>query len=754
MTKVFFFACVALVCISTSAFSETQINLVPNGDASADWTDWNHSANTSIRTDEITADKCFQFQPSGTSHSDIRTNLISVTSDTPMDLHFSLRTLPGAYIEAGSSLVQVRSYNADGLFIGESNIVLATTDNQWQDYYYQVSSRPNAVAIDVRIIFNAFGPAADGTMRIDNIAIYYQTPNQSPGPSSAPLYHDLKAPDKLYLIINSVLNNPKLVAIQTIQGIAARKSRTGIWLDGGDSTFYNDFAENHGVTLTRNNDFNFYLRQFKNLVSANYILYDTNDHGSLTAASTMAGVLDAVAVDVTLKSTFDSQGYTMLMDLRGKDDKWVYENYNDQLCNDAVIVHTPDPAVHGSAYLMRDWAAAIKCLTWWNTDLEYTKNVYDSMAASSPVYGWLEATTGDELGFIDLHSRHGLYQIPCDWLTNLSVLAAMGERYPDTKYKQKVTRQPVKTESNVHYVAFMMSDMDNILTLVSNNSFINDNRYFANSARGTYPMGWGMAPSLTELAPTAIKVWYDRATANDSFTAQSGLGYFYPHNYPNLNAHTERLSGYMERADIKTLMITDNFWPRDLTWESYREFGDQFADITNLRGMFYVDVNGDYARYAGKILWFKNKPLVTCRYTLWIGSQYNGLSSNASELAASINALPADPKSSDGYTFIVVHAWSYGLDEVTSTISKLAPHVRVVTPEEMIEQLYKNFTPCIDQKFDGDFDGNCKTDIEDLQILSNQWLNTTPDSPADTNGDSNVDIIDFSYMSEHWTGSN
>jgi len=49
----------------------------------------------------------------------------------------------------------------------------------------------------------------------------------------------------------------------------------------------------------------------------------------------------------------------------------------------------------------------------------------------------------------------------------------------------------------------------------------------------------------------------------------------------------------------------------------------------------------------------------------------------------------------------------------------------------------------------GDLNGNCEVDMEDLQILAEQWL-APPDSPADLSGDDNVNMTDLALLAEEW----
>jgi hypothetical protein len=292
--------------------------------------------------------------------------------------------------------------------------------------------------------------------------------------------------------------------------------------------------------------------------------------------------------------------------------------------------------------------------------------------------------------------------------------------------------------------------MDNILTEVATNSFYSIDKYYANPHRGEFPMSWGMAPSLVELAPTAVKLWYDNATPNDSFTAFGGLGYFYPSMSPYLQTNAKRLSGLMERADLRTLLIFDNQSDpaADLT-QSYYEKMKYFTALKQVRGMFYLEYNG-YARHHGQILWFDNKPLVTARFDFSDNNFHSAVRTNAASLAASINALPADPTTSNGYTVVIVHAWSKRLDDVYDTIQLLDPDVRVVHAEDFIEQLYMNMKPCQARTGDGDFNGDCRVGFDDLYVFASQWLSSGQSLEADADSSGRVDNRDFHYLANEW----
>lgn len=522
-------------------------------------------------------------------------------------------------------------------------------------------------------------------------------------PGYAPLYGDikpLKAGDSLYVFTKGRRRSEdnQLIAIQTLQGVVSRTDRPRVWVDNGDDTFLNYLAENYGIRFDRKyaRDFPALLAELKPYTSGQYVLYDMDDKPSISAASSMAGLLDAIAIDADLEAIAMAAGYSRTLDVRGKDCRWVYENYRDKLNNNAIIVHTNDYRRHPSVAYLRDFGPALKALDWWYDDEAYSRKVYGSMAPCSPVYGWQDPTTSDEGLSIKLHSEEGLFQIPSDWMLNLSVHASMGSVLKDRQFAQKIVRREPPSETGVHYVTFIMSDMDNILTEIGTDSFFSTRKFYANPHRGQFAMSWGMAPSLVELSPAGLEMWYKAATPNDTFVAYCGLGYFYPNVAPHMESHARRPAGFLKRADLRTLLVIDRVLPeRQLSHRYYEGKIKPFMALEQLRGLFYLEYV-QYAPHGGKIFWFDGKPMVTARFDFRTEQFYSAVRPTAESLARSINALPKDPTSPNGYTFVTVHAWSKGMDDIHETIQLLDADVRVVNAEDFIELIRRNVKPAGD----------------------------------------------------------
>ena len=72
-----------------------------------------------------------------------------------------------------------------------------------------------------------------------------------------------------------------------------------------------------------------------------------------------------------------------------------------------------------------------------------------------------------------------------------------------------------------------MSDGDNLCTW---RGYFRS--YFNDPLHGTFPIAWGMGPTLIDVAPTIAQWYYQHATPNDEFLCDvSGVGYIYPPDF-------------------------------------------------------------------------------------------------------------------------------------------------------------------------------------------------------------------------------
>lgn len=686
---VFLIACLITAHSAVAVEYDVSTSLIQNGTADKNLSGWQVSGAVSVQDSAAPSGRCFKLAASDQT-AVLKTPRMPVRRAEALQLNYRLKTT--ASLTADIAAVVISHWAADGQTrLSQNRLPCENTHGQWRPYTHSVTTDPKAYYIDLR--FELDTPASlSEAVWLDEITLYREIRYE-------PLYADIKplSPnDTLYVFTKGPdSENNQFVAIQTLQGIIARTDRPRLWIDLGDETFVRDLQHHYGIHFDRSmaRDFAGLLKTLKPYTSGRYVLYAMPDRPSLSAAATMAGLLDAVAVDTQLEQTVIDLGYTKALDVRGKDCRWVFENMREQLNDNLIVVHTNNPRFHPSACYLKDWPAATQALSWWSDDEALSRRVFRSMAPCSPVYGWLNPVTGHDEGLaVRLHSEEGLFQIPSDWMVNLSVHAAMGRALKDKSFKQIAPRQTPPVENNVHYVTFIMSDMDNILTEIGTHSFYSTPKFYRNPHRGSFPMTWGMAPSLVELSPNGVAMWYRDATPNDRFIAYCGLGYSYNSVSPYLQTHAKRLGQWMDRADLRVLLLIDYVLPHRALDESYYESAKWFTALEQVEGLIYLEYI-QYAPHNGKILWFDGKPMVTARFDFREETFYPAVRPTPKALADSINALPKDPSSPDGYTAVTVHAWSRGIDGVAETIGLLEDHVRVVDAETFIRLIRQNVTP-------------------------------------------------------------
>jgi len=182
-------------------------------------------------------------------------------------------------------------------------------------------------------------------------------------------------------------------------------------------------------------------------------------------------------------------------------------------------------------------------------------------------------------------------------------------------------------------VSFVVSDGDNIQWDLRGLQ-----EYYGNADRGSFSVGYGISPSLVDLAPSALRWYYENASggvAKDHFIAgPSGGGYVYPSRMvsDDLDQFVGRLNAYMGMADLRIAQILDDqeSFDRSDLWSKYLQ-------QPNIDALFYFGADA-----RGRIGWVNNKPVVGQRDVLWAGI------TDESTLIREISSRPASPTSADG----------------------------------------------------------------------------------------------------------
>ncbi len=462
---------------------------------------------------------------------------------------------------------------------------------------------------------------------------------------------------ELYVIGDNHLSDAEVVMLQGLQGIIAQspEATEGIWIDvaNGYEIWLSDLENEYGVTLdyTYQDDPWGLVSYFKSYLEGT-VIYDLGQD-SVNVAGTLAGILRLLPVDTALLEEANALSLGEVLDVRGKDEEWCFDNYWDMANHSLVIFQEKN-----KHYALRDYAAARKAFVFHDGDTDFTRRVFASVDHGGMVLGWGGAGWNDEKHFVQLSSERNLVLIPADHARNMSILTTF-----DLTLQRK---------KDIHYVTFVMCDGDNVQWQL--NDFATDERWYGSPRRGSFPMGWTISPSMAILAPTVMQRLYWDATAVDAFIGGvSGRGYYYPSEFPTLAEEVVRLGGALARADLNALMIMDTdsdaFSP---------EYLKPYAGLENVIGGFWSWYD-NYSGREGEILFVDDKPFVSMKYDLWLkDASWQTVDSVISDIASGINT-------GGGYTAISVHPWSMSLADVYDLIGRLDPHVRVVDPIEFLQ---------------------------------------------------------------------
>lgn len=482
----------------------------------------------------------------------------------------------------------------------------------------------------------------------------------------------------LYTIDKGALSPGERLLVGTLQGVLAQH-RPGIFVTGapGDPIFADDLTS-YGVTLHPAPSLAWLLERFAPALSGT-VLCDLHTD-SQNVASTLAGIWGAVAVTPDLVPLAQQAGLPQLLDARGKDEKWAWAQLAPEVAHGIAVEQTEQAPFHE---LLHDFAVASRAFVYYDgPSSAFRKTVAAGVGPTPLVYGW---GAGDEHAFAKGVSQGGGSVVAADWSSNLSVFSRV--EVPPLKQKPAPPLPPL--DPGAHYVAFVMSDGDNIQFY---QNALRQPSWWGSPVRGTVPMTWEASPALSMAAPSILAWYYADASPLDTFVAgPSGTGYCFPGYHADLSASVAQTAATMAATDLRVVSILND--------GSGLEAADPYLDQPGIEAAIYKDF-ADYDAKKGELRWRNGKPAMAYRYLLW-------KSANAADspegVAAAINAAPHAPASTAAsYSLVNVHAWSawpggpFGdtpMAAVKHTVSLLAPHVRVVSAEELLGHLAASLGP-------------------------------------------------------------
>jgi GxGYxYP putative glycoside hydrolase C-terminal domain/GxGYxY sequence motif in domain of unknown function N-terminal len=354
----------------------------------------------------------------------------------------------------------------------------------------------------------------------------------------------------------------------------------------------------------------------------------------------------------------------------------------------------------------------------WISERCEMKRIIRAFPAGTPHMGWLV----NEFAGVDMTSKAALYLLPSDYFYNLEVWTAVqpqtinsaseqdgggkgtdegsqggqnqgGEEedanegsqgggkprpYPATDEVPHPVQgtggacpRPGNVADERHitpkvYVSFTISDGDNLQ--------YNQHRMYQlwqDTARGSVPLGWTIAPTLIEAAPTLAAYYQNTATQNDELVAgASGAAYIWPSIWPanQQSAYLQTTGTLMQRMDLRTIEVLDGLLSRLFP---YRPWQEQYARSLSPFGVRGILVNDSYKRGGWRVV--AGVPVI----------KNLGLAKSVAHTLELIKNNTPAPVQSPTFLNIYVYAWSMTPTDISKVIQGLDTCYEVVTPGQL-----------------------------------------------------------------------
>jgi hypothetical protein len=425
-------------------------------------------------------------------------------------------------------------------------------------------------------------------------------------------------------------------------------------------------------------DPSFFITRYKSLLGG-YALYDrtANPH-SINMATSIAGVTNAIAVDPATLAYATAAELPLIADTRSMTYSQVYTEYGSQF-NRSMLFH------HGTSFdeTLKDYAVMNRGFVFY-TDPTAVNPYAGNQDHQGRIYGWGTS----EFDLFWQASQNNQQVVAGDWTWSGSTTAKWNVPLAPQPYHAPAN---VVTEPGKHYVAFVMSDGDNVSSLTG--EWATDPRWFGSPYRGTFDMTWDLTSTLAEVNPVAFNYYYQHASTgahNDNFVSAHGAGTLFPSQYPDNAGLVASISQSMKLADQKVISILDPSYDTNTLYP--------ILDDPQVIGMMFKTYDAGYRGRDGALDWHNGKPILSVKYSLWDGIQ------TAREIADALNASAHRDGVHDqaSYSIVNVHPWSTlgptgtGTGNPMSNLNQLvnwldSTRVKVVTLEELMVHLRKNF---------------------------------------------------------------
>lgn len=316
----------------------------------------------------------------------------------------------------------------------------------------------------------------------------------------------------------------------------------------------------------------------------------------------------------------------------------------------------------------RDYAVATQSMVSWlppNGETgELLREVFDSVAPTTPYLGWFANDVDGEWSGVDIAAQHSVEVLPADFYMNGTVHS--GVVAPISAKIPPVTKRPLR---NKIYLTLTIGEGDNVQYCQRHMRNL-----WEDPNRGSVPINWTVSPVLSDIGPGLLSHYQRTATGNDLLIAgPSGAGYTYPGSWPqdDLEKYLQLTGRYMRRTGMDLVYAYNH---RDDSWwvPFPEEIGRAYAEHTPVRGIIQSWERGGLLEFQGGI------PMIGNFYPTGMAEEY----------AAALNEHVAQwDGSAPRFVAGAILAWSWTPTDVLKLTRLLDDRFEVVLGDAFFELL-------------------------------------------------------------------
>lgn len=461
-------------------------------------------------------------------------------------------------------------------------------------------------------------------------------------------------PPSLWQISPSSMNPAERVLVESLQGITS-DSKSKIWVEtaGVQAQVLQKLKASGWKVEVAPSAWSL-LQTFRSRVKG-AIIYKLGTP-SFNVAMGLCGPLHFVAIDESIATKCSLK---TLLDVRGMTESQAYLRFHQRYRQGIVVEQSTN-----KVGFLRDFAIRHHAFVMDTADSSFRRKVVQESGKAPLIFGWGTS----ESGWVSDISLAGGSAVAADWCTNLSILEAL--QAPRLAPRKPF---PIHAQQNLRYVAFVMSDGDNLQWQTG--SFATDPHWYGSPYRGSFPFTWEVSPLLAQFAPRVYNEIISHATPNDDFIGGAGApGYVFPAYSPDREAlaRSARKSFRESKISIASVLNANEGSLSDC---------EPLLALPEVSAVVYKDYSPYHGR-NGQVAWFHGKPVVSYRFVLWA----NLLGTD--ELVSKIEHMPLTGEGR--LALINVHAWSFDdlggpIEATRRVIGRLGPKTKVITASQLIQ---------------------------------------------------------------------